>query len=182
MGIYPSTCKVCGRPAIFCSVNYSTICSFCYDKRNKMSIHQDRVENFMLKAGHKVRTKPELPTEKELKLHAELILEEALETIEALGYRVQDISRFVPSTLVLKKEYEPNLIEIADGCADLSVVTICTLSICGIHDDQLFEEVDDNNLAKFGPGGHRNEQTGKWVKPADHKPPNIRKVLDGQRS
>jgi predicted HAD superfamily Cof-like phosphohydrolase len=39
------------------------------------------------------------------------------------------------------------------------------------------QAVDQNNLAKFGPGGHRRED-GKWVKPPDHKPPDIAGLLD----
>lgn len=41
---------------------------------------------------------------------------------------------------------------------------------------RLLEEVDRSNLAKFGPGGRRRED-GKWVKPDDWQPPDIKGVL-----
>ncbi|RME74113.1 MAG: hypothetical protein D6785_16225, partial [Planctomycetota bacterium] len=74
---------------------------------------------------------------------------------------------------------KPSLVEIADGCADIMVVTTGTLSACGISDIPLQEEVDQNNLSKFGPGGYERED-GKWVKPPDHKPPKILKILEDQ--
>lgn len=40
--------------------------------------------------------------------------------------------------------------------------------------------VDENNLAKFGPGGYRRDD-GKWIKPPGHKPPAIAKALRWQQ-
>ena len=74
---------------------------------------------------------------------------------------------------------DPNLVEIADGCADLSVVTIGTLSACGIADEMLLGVVDANNLAKFGPG-HSIREDGKLIKPKNHKPPDIAQLLEIQ--
>jgi predicted HAD superfamily Cof-like phosphohydrolase len=117
-----------------------------------------------------------------------LILEEALETINALGFQVMcrvpypqptEISVTMES-VEMKPTLEPNLIEIADGCADISVVTIGTLSACGIADGPLLEEVDNSNLQKFGPGSHRRED-GKWMKPSGWVPPKIEQVLEDQR-
>jgi len=75
--------------------------------------------------------------------------------------------------------HEPDLIEIADGCADISVVTIGTLSACGIDAEPLLELVDRNNLAKFGPG-HSRREDGKLIKPPGHKPPDIAGLLESQ--
>jgi predicted HAD superfamily Cof-like phosphohydrolase len=71
------------------------------------------------------------------------------------------------------------MIEVADGCADVSVVTIGTLSACGIADKPLLKEVDESNLRKFGPGYSKRED-GKWIKPPDWKVPDIAKVLNEQ--
>jgi predicted HAD superfamily Cof-like phosphohydrolase len=73
--------------------------------------------------------------------------------------------------------HPPDLVEIADGCADISVVTIGTLVACGIPDKGLLELVDDNNLNKFKYGLIR-DQFGKIVKPTDHQPPNIAAYLN----
>lgn len=149
--------------------------------------HQRRVNHMMELAGQKLPKVPTIPDEKTRKLRALLILEEALETIEALGFGLRSLQG-TPALEHLKErkdldalfevyEKEPDLVGIADGCADISVVTIGTLSACGIEDTDLLELVDCNNLEKFGPGGHKDPVTGKWVKPPGHKPPDIKALL-----
>lgn len=146
--------------------------------------HQERVEKFMKLAGQELPDRPTLPNEEVRLLRAKLILEEALETIEALGMSVcvtyKDGLTFGPTiekhNICFIPNKTANLEEIIDGCCDISVVTIGTLSACGVPDQPFLEEVDENNLAKFGPGGYRRED-GKWVKPPDHTPPKIKEVL-----
>ena len=162
--------------------------SLCYsvdDAAVLKSRHQQRIERFMWLADQPVPKKPAMPSPKVRLLRAKLILEEALETVKALGFRVGIIDTPLEGfftgieigKLKLRSDFNPDLMEIVDGCCDLSVVTIGTLSACGVPDLQFLEEVDDNNLAKFGPGGHRRED-GKWVKPPDHQPPQIQQLLD----
>jgi predicted HAD superfamily Cof-like phosphohydrolase len=150
--------------------------------------HQLRIEDFMKKAGQVVPERPLAPTPDVALLRARLILEEAFETIEALGVHVFKMcpvnkvsyrATFGELELVVKRE--PNLPEIVDGCADLSVVTIGTLSALGVQDAPVLELVDYNNLAKFGPGGKR-DPGGKWIKPPNHKPPDIAGELERQRT
>lgn len=151
----------------------------------KYSEHYARVASFMTLAGQQVRIKPELPSLEERKLRARLILEEALETVEALGFEcVVDLNLpeehpIAMDVLRFKPTLEANLVEIADGCADISVVTTGTLIACGIHDEKLLREIDLNNIAKFGPGGYR-DPGGKWCKPPGHPKPNIQKILEEQ--
>jgi predicted HAD superfamily Cof-like phosphohydrolase len=64
------------------------------------------------------------------------------------------------------------LVAIADGCADIKVVTTGTLSAFGIADDLIQQLVDYNNLEKFGPG-HGYREDGKLVKPPEHRPPQL---------
>lgn len=140
--------------------------------------HQKRVEYFMSKIGHNVPKTPTVPPYEVRLLRARLIFEECLETIEALGFTIADKEGVLivsPINIDMEDTID-NLIEIADGCADISVVTIGTLSACGIHDADLLREIDESNLRKFGPGAHRRED-GKWIKPPDWEPPNIKKVL-----
>lgn len=143
--------------------------------------HQKRIDRFMKYAGQDLPDSPTMPEEKVRKLRASLILEEALETIKALGFSA--VATSGDKAVVIKKkkveffpEYEPDLIEVADGCADTSVVTIGTLSACGIADEAILQEVDLNNLKKFGEG-HRIREDGKLLKPPGHQPPNFEKVL-----
>jgi len=147
--------------------------------------HQKRVEDFMEKAEQELPDTPTVPDEETRILRARLILEEALETIwKGLGIttllhgdgihypvRIDDL-KFMP-------EEEVNLVEVADGCADISVVTTGTLSACGIKDEKLLEEVDGHNLKKFGPGGYKDDG-GKWIKPKDLQPPDITGILKEQ--
>ena len=140
--------------------------------------HQQRIEQFMRLAKQRVPQLPEMPSEKTRELRAKLIMEEALETIDALGVDVTCGNTYVSKDNVhLFATHPPNLVEIADGCADISVVTIGTLSACGIPDQGLLEMVDKNNLEKRGNGSYIRPD-GKLVKPPNHKPPDIRGWLE----
>ncbi len=131
--------------------------------------HQVRVEMFMEQAGQATPDRPTIPDEDTRRLRASLILEECIETIEALGFQLMPDG-------TLSAYGDCDLVEVADGCADISVVTMGTLSACGIDAHDLLEEVDRTNLAKFSEGGHRRED-GKWIKPPDWQPPQIEKIL-----
>lgn len=142
------------------------------------SAHQQRIEQFMDLAGQEVPKAPVIPDEDTRLLRANLIFEEMLELFTGMGIRLK--ARFEGGRLTAEPEIDPgglpDLVEVLDGCADLSVVTTGTLSAFGVPDGELLRMVDKNNLAKFGPGGHRNKD-GKWVKPPGHQPPDIRGLL-----
>ncbi len=120
------------------------------------------------------------------RLRAALILEECLETIEALGFFVsgEETNGLRIHNVYLIEDKEPikespaSLIEVVDGCCDISVVTIGTLSAFGVPDLPVLNLVDQNNLAKFGPGCTIAEG-GKVIKPPHHKKPNFSSVLFG---
>lgn len=157
------------------------------------SPHQLRIDKFMELAGQALPPEPTIPNAAIRTLRAKLILEEALETILGLGIDVtlhlagfnfkdglpviMDHCQFNENQLGRK----PDLIAIADGCADVSVVTIGTLSACGISDVALLHEVDRSNLAKFTGDAHRRED-GKWIKSSDWVPPDIQAILDSMRT
>ena len=151
--------------------------ALCYrvDQDAFQTAHQRRIEEFMKLAGQEVPEKATMPSAEIRKLRASLILEEALETIAALGCYVG----LTPADgfEIRLGVNEPSMEGIIDGCCDLSVVTIGTLSALGLPDVPFLHLVDENNLAKFGPGGYRRED-GKWVKPPGHKPPDIKGMLD----
>ena len=152
--------------------------------------HQLNVEAFMSFAQQDIPPAPVVPDESIRVLRAKLILEEALETIRGLGLDVMlpidvcdvgdDGVKIYADDVQFMRGPMPNLAEIVDGCCDLKVVTTGTLSACGIPDDEFQEAVDQNNLAKFGPGGYRRPD-GKWVKPPNHKPPDIAGLLEQLR-
>lgn len=147
--------------------------------------HYERVKQLMQKIpGQETPDKVTMPNADVRRLRAKLILEEAMETIKALGFTVyydylhlSDDHSIEFGDLDIRATHEPNLTEVADGCADISVVTIGTLIACGIPDETLLKMVDENNLAKFGPGSYARED-GKWIKPPDHRPPAIAAWLE----
>lgn len=141
---------------------------------NPKSDHQMRVERFMILAGQSIAANPTLSSFEVRKFRADMILEEALEAIEGLGFDVEATNP--DGELELVEAWKPDLIKIADGCADIRVVTTGTLSALGISDLALQEEVDTNNLLKFAPGAYQRSD-GKWMKPPGHRPPDIEKVL-----
>lgn len=124
-------------------------------------------------AGQDTPKDLEIPDEATRVLRARLILEEALETVDALGVSVAlGDADLHYDALRLTVEREADLEGVVDGCADISVVTIGTLVAFGVDDEPVLEEVDRANLRKFGPGSYAR-QDGKWIKPPDWEPPDI---------
>lgn len=149
----------------------------------KRSYHQRLVDSFHRQSGLVWREKPVDLTKvdsSELILRAKLILEEALETIEALGLSVAlnlgsraegqttkwQIIEF--DALMISKIKEPDIVKFVDGCFDLRVVTTGSLSQFGIPDSGQ-EIVDQNNLLKVKTG--TINEHGKLIKAANHPSP-----------
>ncbi len=156
------------------------------------SEHQRRVDEFMRLAGQELPEAPCLPPPEIRKLRAKLILEEAFEIVSGLGlamfvhvadHGIINIPEDVGVTIDTVEFCEgppADLIEIIDGGCDLKVVTTGTFSACGVDDELVQRLVDENNLAKFGPGGYRRED-GKWIKPPGHKPPDLAAAIGWPR-
>lgn len=145
-----------------------------------MHTHYAKVREFMLKAKQDVPPHPYIPDEKTRELRAALIIEEALETVSALGVTVSLGGEPINDAhLDFEANRTANLEYIADGCADVTVVITGTALACGIDMSKIQDLVDDNNLAKFGPG-HSFREDGKLIKPPGHTPPDIRAELDRQ--
>jgi predicted HAD superfamily Cof-like phosphohydrolase len=143
------------------------------------STHQRDVEAFMLRGGQEVPIIPTMPNKEILELRANLIMEEALETIHALGcsvlvkdYNKDELLEYE----IVSKTTNINLVNIVDGCCDLAVVTTGTLSACGIPDMPFQDEVNKNNLLKFKDGVIK-DRNGKIMKPKNHSKPRIQSIL-----
>ena len=76
-----------------------------------------------------------------------------------------------------------DIVEIADGLADLVVVVYGTALEYGIDLDAVLEEVHRSNMAKLGPDGRPILRAdGKVLKPEDWQPPDIGGVLGIQKT
>lgn len=117
------------------------------------------VANFMLEVcEQKVRPLPSLPTGAEANLRIDLIREECNELLAAIQ--------------------EGDLTEIADGAADLMVVTLGACATFGIDFRPIWEEVMRTNMAKKG-GEVRSD--GKRLKPPGWTPPRVKELLEIQQ-
>jgi predicted HAD superfamily Cof-like phosphohydrolase len=107
-----------------------------------MDYNQRLVEEYHRKFEHTINTEPTIPSYEDRKLRATLILEEAIETISALGFTML-ASDLHPS-------YGPvSLIDIADGVADLEYVTKGTAVTCGLDSSKNLCEVHRSNMSKL---------------------------------
>lgn len=155
--------------------------------------HYERVKKFMLLAGQNIPEKPtDLDPETRV-FRAKLIYEECVRELigDGLGVTiVMDICEHADLTskdtkLIFRADKPFNMIETMDGCADGPVVITGTAIAAGFNPEPVQELVDENNLAKFGPGGYRSDGTdgnakGKWIKPPGHKPPDLKSELERQ--
>jgi predicted HAD superfamily Cof-like phosphohydrolase len=126
-----------------------------------------------------------MPPQETRELRAKLILEEALETIEGLGFSVHvedgsHLYHLAMDTLHLRSDESPNLEKIIDGCCDLHYVEVGTLCACGVPDIPHMAQVNCCNNAKFPKGKAIMHATipGKFGKPEGWQPPNHQQVQD----
>lgn len=139
-----------------------------------MQEHTKKVCEFLKKAGYNIPNKPTIPTYKTRLLRARLIAEEAVETINALGFAVI----IIDNTMMDFNEtlFKPDLEKIIDGCCDVHVVTTGTMLACGIQTTEFQDEIDENNLTKVS-GEMNYDEYGKLLKPSSWKPPRIKEIL-----
>ena len=130
-----------------------------------MTKEQKQVIEFMTLFHQHVLDQPIIPSLEVRRLRAKLILEEAIETVEALGFdvlvclevrqgrtqgtEVGTIGTDMDGVFLLPNGKE-NIIKIADGLADLHYVGYCgTAAACGIDMEPVFAEVHRSNMSKM---------------------------------
>lgn len=137
-----------------------------------------------------IPSEPLIPSAEVRLLRARLILEEALETIEALGFAIWvpnqggdgvyatngnfQIEEAVgaPSPEVWAASKEHLLEDIVDGCCDSIYVAVGTMLACGVDPDRHLEHVCFCNNAKFPNGEAITDANGKFQKPLGWTPPD----------
>ena len=116
------------------------------------------VKKFMEKFGQEVKTKPEFPSEKIVKLRYDLIKEELDEFEQALK--------------------DKNLTEVADSLTDILYVTYGAGVAFGIDLDKCFDEVQRSNMSKLGADGKPiYNKDGKVMKGPKYFKPDLSKFV-----
>ena len=115
------------------------------------------VRRFRDKFGYENPISPILSDAKEDELSISLLTEECNETCDAI--RAGD------------------MVEIADGVADIIYIALGVALKRGIDMDPIFEEVHRTNMAKTGG---KTRADGKLMKPAGWTPPDIASLLEKQ--
>lgn len=124
-----------------------------------MKKEQNDVREFMQKVGQDNYTKPCAdPGMKAFLLRRNLMEEELLELVEGMKHN--------------------DLIEIADGLADLMYVVLGTAVAYGIEMQPIWDEVHRSNMSKF-IDGHK-DWNGKWIKGPSYSPADLLPILKAQ--
>ena len=118
--------------------------------------YQKDVSNFMILGEQKIASDLNLKNE-QTQLYMNLIKEEFEETAKAFD--------------------EEDLIEVADGLADMVWVIMGMCNSVGIDFDKIWEEVKSSNMSKFVDGKSIKNDAGKIMKPKTYFKPNIKKAL-----
>ena len=118
--------------------------------------YQKDVSEFMILGEQKVLPELNLKND-QTQLYMNLIEEEFNETLNAF--------------------IEDDLVEVADGLADMVWVIMGMCNSCGIDFDSVWQEVKASNMSKFPDGKAIKNEHGKIMKPDSYFKPNIKKVL-----
>ena len=118
--------------------------------------YQNDVALFMKSGEQGVRSELSLDGD-QASLYMDLITEEYQETLSAFE--------------------NSDLIEVADGLADMVWVIMGMCNSCGIDFDSVWQEVKASNMSKFPDGKAIKNEYGKIMKPESYFKPNIKKVL-----
>jgi len=118
--------------------------------------YQKDVSDFMILGEQKISSDLNLKNEQAL-LYMNLIKEEFEETTKAF--------------------YDEDLVEVADGLADMVWVIMGMCNSVGIDFDKVWKEVKSSNMSKFVDGKSIKNDAGKIMKPENYFKPNIKKAL-----
>ena len=118
--------------------------------------YQKDVSDFMILGEQKISSDLNLKNE-QAQLYMNLIKEEFEETTKAF--------------------YDEDLVEVADGLADMVWVIMGMCNSVGIDFDKVWKEVKSSNMSKFVDGKFIKNKAGKIMKPETYFKPNIKKAL-----
>lgn len=113
---------------------------------------REQVTEFHRAFGVPVHNTPRIPDKRRIQLRLRLIAEEFCELLAACGGAVSSLSidKLLAQSIEELNAGEPDLVEIADGLADLRVVICGTELEFGIDGEDVLAEVMASNLSKIG--------------------------------
>lgn len=148
------------------------------DRRNSY----ERVREFHETFGHPVADEPTTIADERYVLRLALILEEAIELADALGFPTDDIKDSADYMLnkIGPRIYDDkvDIVAVADALGDLEYVVNGAALEMGIPLPAVVEEIHRSNMTKLGPDGKPIYRAdGKILKGEDYEPPNLQEVL-----
>ena len=118
----------------------------------------DEVKVFMKTYSQEVKSTPDFPENKILKLRIDLIQEELEELKEAIANK--------------------DIVEVADALTDILYVTYGAGHSFGINLDDCFSEVQRSNMSKLGVDGKPIfNESGKVLKGPNYFKPDLKKYI-----
>ena len=118
----------------------------------------DEVKVFMKTYSQEVKSTPDFPENKILKLRIDLIQEELEELKEAIANK--------------------DIVEVADALTDILYVTYGAGHSFGINLDDCFSEVQRSNMSKLGDDGKPIfNESGKVLKGPNYFKPDLKKYI-----
>lgn len=142
----------------------------------------ERVREFHETFGHPVADEPTIANDDRLVLRLALILEEAIELADAMGFATDDLKDSADYMLnkIGPRVYEDDvdIVAVADALGDLEYVTNGAALEMGIDLPAVVTEIHRSNMTKLGPDGKPiYREDGKILKGEGYEPPNLRPVL-----
>lgn len=122
-----------------------------------------------------------VPAVRDHELRARLILEEAVETVAAMGFHATaEMTPTGPGPITrFARDANPDELEVIDGLCDLLYVVFGSAVTMGIDLEPFFEEVHRANMEKTtGP----KRADGKQLKPEGWQPPDHGPIFEKQLS
>ena len=156
-----------------------------------MKQNQEEVKEFMVAADQDVPDSPSVPSFEMRRVRVMLLLEEVLEFAEAAGVSVMIDENERDSVGVVNVRHSKDffyvddgedavdLTEVADGLCDIEYVNQGAGVAFGIDLEPCWDEVHDSNMSKF-IDGHKDPETGKWIKGPSYRPANLEPIIDAQ--
>ena len=145
--------------------------------------HDTCVVEFHEAFGHPVVWQPKFPAADRRKLRCSLLLEEVVEFCLASGfmpmihYETPAGGKFKLD--FLESKHPPDIVEAADGLADIRYVTDGAALEWGIPLEKILREVHRSNMSKLGEDGKPvYREDGKVMKGPYFVPPQILEILD----